>query len=124
MKRCAKSPILESNTWVGKVHRKWTPARGGVAADLEPTTGEVLADVGDANAEDVAAPCSAAAEAQRDWARRSHGQRAQILIDAAAQIRENYDELIEWIMRECGGVRARPTSSCRTPFSASATSPR
>ena len=102
------SPILESSTWAGKVFTgRWTAARGGVAADLEPATGEALADVGDANAEDVAASCSAAAEAQRDWARRSHEQRAQILIDAAAQIRENYDELVEWIMRETGGVRAK-----------------
>ncbi len=108
------SPILDPGRWAGKVFTgRWTDARGGVADDLEPATGDVLAEVGDADAEDVAASCSAAAAVQPDWARRSHEQRAQVLIDAAAQIRQHYEELIEWIMRECGGVRGKADTEVR-----------
>jgi benzaldehyde dehydrogenase (NAD) len=100
--------ILDPTRWEGKVFTgKWSEAHGGVAEDFEPATGQVLTEVGDANAEDVASACAAAAEAQPDWAARSHAERAEILIGAAGRIRESHDELAEWIMRECGGVRAK-----------------
>ncbi len=100
--------ILDSSTWEGKLFTgRWSQARGGTVEDLEPATGEVLTEVGDATAEDVSAACVAAAERQPDWAARSHEERSRILIDAAARIRDSYDELAEWIMRECGGVRGK-----------------
>ena len=100
--------ILDASSWEGKVFSGgWTEARGGTAEDFEPATGEVLTEVGDANAADIAVACAAAAKAQPDWAARSHEERAQILIDAAARVRDNYEELAEWVMRESGGVRGK-----------------
>lgn len=100
--------ILDEQMWHGRIFTgKWTEPRGGVADDVEPATREVLTVVGDANAQDVAAACATAAEAHIDWAARPVNERAQILIEAAGKIQENHDELAGWIMRECGGVRAK-----------------
>jgi benzaldehyde dehydrogenase (NAD) len=102
------SGVLDETIWSGRIFTgRWTRARGGVIADVEPATGEVLAQVGNASREDVAASCAAAARAQPDWAASSHDERARILLHAARHIRDNYDELAEWIMRECGGIRAK-----------------
>lgn len=100
--------ILEESAWDGRIYTgRWTEARGGVVEDMEPATGEVLTVVGNANADDIAAACLSASDVQADWAARPYAERAQIMIDAARQIRENYDELAGWIMRECGGVRLK-----------------
>jgi benzaldehyde dehydrogenase (NAD) len=105
------SPILDASTWEGKVFTgRWTEPRGGTIDDMEPATGEVLTRVGSADAQDVAAACEAAAKAQPDWAARAHEERARILLDAAGLIRDNYEELAAWIMRECGGIRAKATT--------------
>ena len=106
--RMQTSRILDPSRWEGKVFTgRWDESRGGTAQDFEPATGEVLAEVGSANAEDIAAACAAAAKAQPEWAARSREERAQTLIDAAGRIQENSEELAEWIVRESGAVRAK-----------------
>src|SRR4051794_14082526 len=100
--------LLETGTWAGKVFTgTWTEAKGGTLEDFEPATGEVLAEFGAASPDDVHASCARAAEAQRDWAARTHEERGQVLLDAAELMRRNHEELAEWIMRECGGVRGK-----------------
>jgi len=102
------SSLLDAGTWTGKVFTgRWTDSAGGTLQDFEPATGEVLAEVGAANAADVADSCAAAAAAQAQWAATAHAERAQVMIDAAAILRRNHEECAEWIMRECGGVRMK-----------------
>ncbi len=102
------SGFLDETAWSDRVFTgRWTEARGGGIDDLEPATGDVLTRVGKASSEDVAASCAVAAEAQPDWAARRHDERAQIMLDAARHVRDNYSELTAWIMRESGGIRVK-----------------
>ncbi len=102
------SGLLDETAWIDRVFTgRWTEARGGGIDDLEPATGDVLTRVGKANPEDVAASCAVAAQAQPDWAARRHDERAQIMLDAARHVRDNYSELTAWIMRESGGIRVK-----------------
>lgn len=53
--------LLDELDWQGKVYSTgWTASRGGVLESTEPATGDVLAAVGLANADDIAAAAAAA----------------------------------------------------------------
>ena len=53
--------LLSDVDWTGKVYSGgWTSPRGGVLESVEPATGAVLATVGLANADDIAAAAAAA----------------------------------------------------------------
>ena len=100
--------LLDPEVWTDRVFTgRWEPPRGGTCDDVEPATGDLLGRVGYAGADDVRAACQAAAAAQPAWEALDYAQRARILLDAAALIRQHHEELVEWIMRECGGVRAK-----------------
>ena len=59
---------VPSGLWIGGGDR---PATGGATLDVhDPSTGEVLAEVADATADDARAALDAAVAAQRSWARR------------------------------------------------------
>jgi benzaldehyde dehydrogenase (NAD) len=48
--------LLDDLDWQGKVYSTgWTTSRGGVLESTEPATGEVLASVGLADADDISA---------------------------------------------------------------------
>jgi succinate-semialdehyde dehydrogenase / glutarate-semialdehyde dehydrogenase len=59
---------------------KWRPAAGGAKFDVEdPSTGEVLLSIADAQPEDGKAALDAAAAAQADWAKTPPRERGEIL---------------------------------------------
>ena len=100
--------ILENGAWRGKVFSgEWRGTRAGTIEDLEPATGEPLAEVGNAAAADVAESCALAAEAHPAWAERSGEERAGVLLGAADLLEQSHDELAEWIVRETGSVGAK-----------------
>jgi betaine-aldehyde dehydrogenase len=90
----------------------WTPpqldhdfvhASGQVAEDLDPTTGEVVAQVRQASAADVDAAVRRAKTAftQTSW-RNNGALRARVLTRYAERLREQADELAELLTREQG----------------------
>jgi len=83
---------------------RWRPAHGGVLTSTEPATGAVLAEVGLADAEDVAAATARAAEAQPAWAATIGPARAAVLRSAAAVLTANRAEFEQWLVREGGAV--------------------
>lgn len=74
---------------------------------IEPATGDTLAQVGDADADAIAAAAATASSAQQGWARGAPGERARVLFAAAAIARDHREEIVTWIMRESGSVRAK-----------------
>jgi benzaldehyde dehydrogenase (NAD) len=97
--------LLDSVSWQGKIFSSgWKDAKGGVLDSIEPATGDVLATVGLANAEDVAAASAAAAAAQPEWAAKTGPERAALIRKAAEVLSANRSELETWLVREGGAV--------------------
>jgi aldehyde dehydrogenase (NAD+) len=76
---------------------------------IDPSTGEEVAQVALAGAEDVDNAVRAARRAQREWARRLPAERGRVLARIAPAIRERAEELVEPATRDSGlppsGVR-------------------
>lgn len=97
--------LLDDVSWQGKIYSKgWTTAHGGVLDSTEPATGAVLAQVGLADADDVAAATARAAQAQPDWAAATGSSRAAVIRKAAAVLADNRAEFERWLVREGGAV--------------------
>ncbi|MGW0555823.1 aldehyde dehydrogenase family protein [Streptomyces sp. NPDC002926] len=83
------------------------PASGAVVDVVEPATGKTLAQVSVANAADVARAAAGAARAQRAWGALPAAARAAVLRRAAAVLEEHRAEVVRWLIREGGAVRAK-----------------
>jgi benzaldehyde dehydrogenase (NAD) len=91
-------PLLDPKTWQSG------PLSGPEYAVTEPATGDALASVTLASAEDVEAATRAARAAQAEWARLPHFVRAGVLRKAGDLFSAHADELREWIVRESGSI--------------------
>src|SRR5690349_5857558 len=97
--------LLDGGAWSGSVYSGgWRKAHGGVLDSVEPATGAVLAQVGLADAEDIADAAARAAEAQPAWAATIGPARAGVLRGAAAVLAEHRAEFERWLVREGGAV--------------------
>jgi benzaldehyde dehydrogenase (NAD) len=97
--------LLDDAAWQGAIYSGgWTAAHGGVLDSTEPATGAVLAQVGLADADDVAAACARAAAAQPGWAAATGPARAAVIRQAAAVLSANRAEFERWLVREGGCV--------------------
>ncbi len=70
-----------------------------------PFTGETLAIVPRGTPADVAAACAAAREAQAEWAQRSFGERAAVLLRFHDLLIDNAAEILDVIQLEAGKAR-------------------
>ena len=77
-------------------------AEGGTLGVEDPSTGEVIADVADAQPDDARAALDAAAAAQRDWADTPTRERGEILRRAYDLIVERADDLAVLMTLEMG----------------------
>ena len=94
--------------WRGRLFgAEWRQATGGSLDVIEPATGAVLTQVGNASAEDIRRAAAEARAAQPGWAATPYEQRAAILRKAARLLEDNQEELIPWIARETGGIPAK-----------------
>jgi benzaldehyde dehydrogenase (NAD) len=99
--------LIESN-WRGRVFGgDWRSPAGGSIDVVEPASGSVLTQVGNATAADIKSAAAAARKAQPDWAATPYEKRAAILRKAADILEANQDELIPWIARETGAIPAK-----------------
>lgn len=98
--------LLDGVDWQGQIFKdgKWTTGRGGDYAVLEPATGEELARMGRATAEDVAEAGVSATTAQKEWAALPHPARAAVLRKAGDLWATHADEISGWNVREVGAV--------------------
>src|ERR687885_1010664 len=82
---------------------EWRDAsEGGTLAVEDPSTGEILCEVADAQPEDAEAALDAAVEAQADWAKYPPRERGEILRRAFEMITERMDELALLMTLEMG----------------------
>jgi benzaldehyde dehydrogenase (NAD) len=100
--------FLDSATWQGRIFvgGAWSPGSGGTIDVTEPATGNVLGQIGLANAADLGRAAESAAEAQREWAATPHPRRAAVLRRAAQLWAEHAEEITWWNVREVGAVPA------------------
>ena len=98
--------FLDPTTWQGKVYSGgWVTGSGGTYDAVEPATGQKLASVGAATAEDVRAAAERAAQAQREWAALPYDRRAAVLRRTGDLFVEHEDEIHDWVIRESGAIR-------------------
>jgi 1-pyrroline dehydrogenase len=82
---------------------EWVDAAGGEMMEvLNPATGETIAEVPRASAEDVDRAVQAAKKALPEWLETTPGERAELLLKLAAAIDEDAEELAEIESRNVG----------------------
>ena len=82
---------------------EWVDASGGETMEvLNPATGDVIAEVPSATAEDVGRAVDAAKKALPEWLETTPGERAEALLKLATAIDEHADELAELESRNVG----------------------
>lgn len=98
--------LVSNNEWTGKAltHEGWQSLCGGSSDVLEPATGNVLARVAKANAQDVRTAAQSARKAQKAWAAMPYQARAAMFRKAAALLESQRNEFATWIVRETGGI--------------------
>jgi benzaldehyde dehydrogenase (NAD) len=114
LERTATSIATARPEWDGQLSSGgWRAPSGGTIDVLEKATGEPLATVGLADATDVARAGKLAAAAQVEWAATSFEERAAILRRAADVLEAGAPDVIDWLVRETGEIRARATHEVR-----------
>jgi benzaldehyde dehydrogenase (NAD) len=114
LERTATSIATARPEWEGQLPSGgWRAPSGGTIDVLEKATGEPLATVGLADATDVARAAELAAAAQVEWAATSFEERAAILRRAADVLEASAPDVIDWLVRETGEIRARATHEVR-----------
>src|SRR3954447_11735350 len=99
----AAMDFLDRDLWEGKIYSGgWVAGSGGEYDAVEPATGNKLARVGAATADDVHKAAEAAAQAQREWAALTYDRRAEVLRRAGQLFIEHEDEITDWVIRESG----------------------
>lgn len=102
------SVLTHTSEWDGKIYsRGWRSSLGGTADVVEPATGETLATVGLASAEDIENAARVAADGQLAWADTSFEERGRVLRAVAELLEDDAEEAISWIMRETGAIRGK-----------------
>ena len=100
-----ESVFLNQSAWTNNIYNgEWITPKGGTLDVIEPGTGEVMATVGFANAEDINTACSEAEAAQADWAKMGGRERAEIFYKAAASLQANFEEVATYVALESGGI--------------------
>ncbi|BCK68051.1 aldehyde dehydrogenase [Streptomyces libani subsp. rufus] len=102
------SRLVNSAELGGKVFSQgWRISSGGTIDTAEPATGQKLATVGLANASDIRTAARSAARIQPEWAATPPAERSAVLRRAAQLLEANAPEVVEWLIRESGGVRGK-----------------
>ena len=98
--------LIDTAAFDGRIHLdgEWVEGHGEDIAVVEPATGDRLATIGGASAEDVTRAARSAAIAQREWAALPHPARAAVLHRAADLWDQHAEEIIGWNTREVGAI--------------------
>ncbi|MEF2978545.1 benzaldehyde dehydrogenase [Subtercola sp. YIM 133946] len=107
--------LLDAETWQGKIYLDgWISPTGGTRAVVSPSTGAELGVVGVASVDDVLRASTRAAEAQKDWARRTPEDRAAVLRRAGDLWNMHAAEIELWSVREAGSIAAKAALEVHT----------
>lgn len=87
----------------------WREGRAKRRPDHNPYTGEVIAEIAQADAADLDDAYAAAVRAQADWAARLPRERAAIMSKAAAVMEARRAEIVDLLIAESGSTRLKAT---------------
>lgn len=91
--------------WSQRIYTgEWIAGQGDIVAVSEPATGDTLAQLSTASADDVDRAARLAAAAQPAWAALPFDQRALILRRIAQGLQARATEINQWNIRECGSI--------------------
>lgn len=94
--------------WHGNIYSSgWQAAHGGTLDVQEAATGNLLAQAGLANAQDVDTAVTAAQTAGARWAATPFDQRAAVMRRAAQLMEARAAEFNHWNVRECGSIEPK-----------------
>lgn len=97
------------------INGEWVDAHNTHTWDLvNPATEEVIGQIPYGDADDANAALDAASEALPGWSRKTPYERAQVLLRAAAWIRDRIDELAVITTEECGKPLRESTAEWNT----------
>lgn len=98
--------FMDVHLWENKLFLGgWTAGSGNVADVTDKATGEVLAHVAVATAEEMNRACDAAHAAAPAWAATSASERAAIVARAGELLLQYQNEALYWLVRESGSTR-------------------
>jgi benzaldehyde dehydrogenase (NAD) len=102
--------LMRTDIWNGKMFLNgWKQSRNGVADVTDKATGETLAHVANASAEDVSEACRIAEETFPAWAAVPVAERAALLRKAGDLLEEYKEDAIYWLVRESGSTKFKAT---------------
>jgi len=82
---------------------KWVDAAGGgTFSDLDPYTGDVVANVALGDREDARRAVEAAGASFAEWSQAGPGRRQAVFLKAADILESRRDEVVEWLAKETG----------------------
>lgn len=94
---------------------EWRPGRSGTtAADVDPFTGDTIAEIALADLADLDEAYRVAQSAQADWAASLPMERASVMNRAVDVMEQRKDEIIDWLIREAGSTRLKATMEWST----------
>jgi benzaldehyde dehydrogenase (NAD) len=97
--------LLDPAVWAGKIFIDgWVTGNGGTRDAVSPGSGETLGTVGMASVDDANRAVTAAAAAQKEWAKWTPERRAAVLRRAGDLWEKHAEEIQGWIIREAGSV--------------------
>ncbi len=95
--------VVEAVPHALRIGGEWRPAASGATISVEdPSTGDILTEVADADEQDALAALDAAATAQADWAATAPRERGEILRRSYELIMERVDNLALLMTLEMG----------------------
>jgi aldehyde dehydrogenase (NAD+) len=86
----------------------WRAGRTGrILKDSDPYSGEVVAEIALASADDLEDVYQAAKKAQVLWAARLPEDRASVMFRTVATLDSRHEEIVDWLIRESGSTRIK-----------------
>lgn len=98
---------VDEKAWEGRVYSNGWQASKNTLEVREPATGDLLTEVGLANADDIAQAAIKARDAQKEWAKMPFAARADVFRKAAALLQEEFEICAKWIVRETGAIHPK-----------------
>jgi aldehyde dehydrogenase (NAD+) len=81
--------------------------RGTRLIDSDPFTGETLAEIVEANKDDLDEAYESAAKAQISWAAKNPAERAAIMLQSSRIMEQRRKEIVDWLVEESGSARMK-----------------
>lgn len=101
--------LEDEKRWRGRIFTGEWATTGATMTTTEPATGDVLGEVGTADAETLGRCAARAAEAGRGWAAAPFQERESVLRRAAELFVQHRDEITGWLIREAGKAKSAAT---------------